>query len=76
MSRTTTVKKYGKQAKRSKAERLFAELPQSPVRLPPKGEQKDSVSLITEKVSAINIEEETTTKRKARTSRRVKESVK
>ncbi|KAI1052390.1 hypothetical protein LB507_007835 [Fusarium sp. FIESC RH6] len=75
MSRTTAVKKYGKQAKRSKAERLFAELPQSPVRLPPKGEQKDSISLITEKVSAINIEEETTTKRKARSSRRVKESV-
>lgn len=75
MPRTTTVKKYGKQAKRSKAERLFAELPQSPIRLPPKGEQKDSVSLITEKVSAINIEEETTTKRKPRSSRRVKESV-
>ncbi|KAM0370457.1 hypothetical protein ACHAPY_010533 [Fusarium culmorum] len=78
MSRTTTVRKYGKQAKRSKAERLFAELPQSPIRLPPKGDpdtKEDSISLITEKVSKINIEENTTTKRKARSSKKVTEAV-
>ncbi|KEZ44814.1 Protein kinase-like domain [Scedosporium apiospermum] len=31
MSRAGTVRQYGKQTKRSRAERLFAELPQSPV---------------------------------------------
>ncbi|EKJ70724.1 hypothetical protein NXS19_011715 [Fusarium pseudograminearum] len=78
MSRTTTVRKYGKQAKRSKAERLFAELPQSPIRLPPKGDpdtKEDSISLITEKVSKINIEEKTTTKRKARSLKKITEVV-
>jgi serine/threonine-protein kinase haspin len=70
MARTTAVKKYGKQAKRSKAERLFAELPQSPVR--PKKEpdaKEDSVSLITEKVSSITIDEKSTTKSRTRPSK-------
>ncbi|KAF4334584.1 HASPIN kinase [Fusarium beomiforme] len=67
MSRNAAFKKYGKQAKRSKAERLFAELPQSPVR--PRSEQnikEVSVSHITEKVSSIHINEESVTKPKAR----------
>ncbi|KAF4448647.1 HASPIN protein kinase [Fusarium austroafricanum] len=66
MSRNTAVKKYGKQAKRSKAERLFAELPQSPLR--PKREpntKEDSISLITEQVSSINIDEKAAAKPKA-----------
>ncbi|KAM0347171.1 hypothetical protein ACHAPU_005112 [Fusarium lateritium] len=70
MARTTATKKYGKQAKRSKAERLFAELPQSPIR--PKKDpdtKEDSISLITEKISSITIEENPTTKSKARPSK-------
>ncbi|KAM0243100.1 hypothetical protein ACHAP5_006890 [Fusarium lateritium] len=70
MARTTAVKKYGKQAKRSKAERLFAELPQSPIR--PKKDpdaKEDSVSLITEKVSSITIDEKPTTKSRTQPSK-------
>lgn len=77
MARTTAVKKYGKQAKRSKAERLFAELPQSPVR--PKKEpdaKEDSVSLITEKVSSITIDEKPTTKSRTRPLEKATDSIK
>ncbi|SPJ80320.1 uncharacterized protein FTOL_08712 [Fusarium torulosum] len=77
MARTTAVKKYGKQAKRSKAERLFAELPQSPVR--PKKEpdaKKDSVSLITEKVSSITIDEKLAAKSRTRPSKKTTNSIK
>ncbi|KAM0198797.1 hypothetical protein ACHAPA_000979 [Fusarium lateritium] len=76
MARTTAVKKYGKQAKRSKAERLFAELPQSPVR--PRKEQdtkEDSVSLITEKVSSISIDEKPTTKSRIQPSKNTTNSI-
>ncbi|KAG7419600.1 Serine/threonine-protein kinase haspin-like protein hrk1 [Fusarium oxysporum f. sp. rapae] len=67
MTRSTAVKKYGKPAKRSKAERLFAELPQSPVR--PQQEpnrKKDSISLITNKVSSLHLDEKLATKPKAK----------
>ncbi|KAH6964092.1 hypothetical protein DER45DRAFT_610421 [Fusarium avenaceum] len=77
MARTTAVKKYGKQAKRSKAERLFAELPQSPVR--PKKEpdaEEDSVSLITEKVSSITIDEKPTAKSRTRPLEKATNSIK
>lgn len=57
---------YGKQSKASKAERLFAELPQSPMRKPPTrkaaGKPKDrepvSVKDITKHLSEIKIQEE------------------
>ncbi|KAM5351453.1 hypothetical protein ACJ41O_004176 [Fusarium nematophilum] len=59
MSRNTTARKYGKQSKRSKAERLFAELPQSPVRTRSEPSTKEeSISLLTEKISSIKISEE------------------
>ncbi|RSL65178.1 hypothetical protein CEP54_004394 [Fusarium duplospermum] len=59
MSRNTTTRKYGKQSKRSKAERLFAELPQSPIRTKPaQKSDEDSISLLTEKISSIKIEKE------------------
>ncbi|KAG5789118.1 hypothetical protein H9Q71_014437, partial [Fusarium xylarioides] len=67
MTLSTAVKKYGKPAKRSKAERLFAELPQSPVR--PQHEpnrKKDSISFITNKVSSIHLDEKSATKPKAK----------
>ncbi|KAJ6788196.1 hypothetical protein PWT90_02161 [Aphanocladium album] len=57
---------YGKQAKASKAERLFAELPQSPMRKPPTrraaAKSKDlepvTVKDLTEQLSEIQIREE------------------
>ncbi|KAF4976199.1 hypothetical protein FZEAL_7091 [Fusarium zealandicum] len=71
MSRSTTARKYGKQSKRSKAERLFAELPQSPIRTKPDPNTKqDSVSLLTEKISAIKIEEEKAPEPRRRRSRK------
>jgi serine/threonine-protein kinase haspin len=76
MTRSTAVKKYGKPAKRSKAERLFAELPQSPVR--PQQEpnrKKDSVSFITNKVSSIHLDEKPATKPKAKLPKRTIEPV-
>ncbi|KAF4957526.1 hypothetical protein FSARC_11257 [Fusarium sarcochroum] len=76
MSRNTTVKKYGKQAKRSKAERLFAELPQSPIRAKREPSTKeDSISLITEKVSSIRIEEKKPTKSRTRSTKRATDSI-
>lgn len=57
MPRTTTARKYGKASKRSKAERLFAELPQSPVRQPV-AVIDDPVTCITEQLSAVRIEAE------------------
>ncbi|KAF7545633.1 hypothetical protein G7Z17_g9026 [Cylindrodendrum hubeiense] len=58
MSRTTAARKYGKPSKRSKAERLFAELPQSPVRRQPESNnQKDQLESLTERVSSLKIEE-------------------
>lgn len=59
MSRSTAARKYGKPSKRTKAERLFAELPQSPVRLPPKTsthEKDGSIAYLTQKISSIIIE--------------------
>lgn len=76
MTRSTAVKKYGKPAKRSKAERLFAELPQSPVR--PQQEpnrKKDSISLITNKVSSLHLDDKSAPKTKAKLPKKTIESV-
>ena len=65
MSRTGTVRQYGKPTKRSKAERLFAELPQSPVRSPVRrtlkkslGVENDGVGEISGLVAAVKIDED------------------
>ncbi|KAI8721107.1 Non-specific serine/threonine protein kinase [Fusarium sp. LHS14.1] len=71
MSRNTTTRKYGKQSKRSKAERLFAELPQSPIRTKPERKHdEDSICLLTEKISSINIDKEKPPTTKARRSKK------
>lgn len=71
MSRNTTTRKYGKQSKRSKAERLFAELPQSPIRTKPaQKHEEDSISLLTEKISSIKIDKEKPPTAKARRSKK------
>ncbi|KAF5023981.1 hypothetical protein F66182_3926 [Fusarium sp. NRRL 66182] len=75
MSRNATVKKYGKQAKRSKAERLFAELPQSPVRPRRETSKEDSISLLTEKVSSIKIEDKAPAKPRKRPAKKKEDSV-
>lgn len=61
MPRATAERKYGKPSKLSTAERLFAELPQSPVRLPPpsavqrKNEDLD-VDSIADRLAAVQLE--------------------
>ena len=49
--------KYGKRSARSKAERLFAELPQSPIRKKPVASD-DDLDSITEKLSMVQIGDE------------------
>ena len=71
MARTNAAKKYGKPSKRTKAERLFAELPQSPVRLPPRTSiHDDEIAHLTEKVSSIRIEAKEEVKKKSRKAKK------
>lgn len=58
MPRTKATVKYGKKSTRTKAERLFAELPQSPVRKPLITDIDDTVDSIAEKLSTVQIEDE------------------
>ncbi|KAG6212889.1 hypothetical protein E4U50_001743 [Claviceps purpurea] len=58
MTRTKATIKYGKRSTRTKAERLFAELPQSPLRKPRVTEIDYGVDSITEKLSGIHIQQE------------------
>ncbi|KAG6003663.1 hypothetical protein E4U21_001824 [Claviceps maximensis] len=59
MTRTRSTIKYGKKSTRTKAERMFAELPQSPLREPPVVATVDHcVDGITQKLSGIQIQEE------------------
>ncbi|KAG6065785.1 hypothetical protein E4U32_006967 [Claviceps aff. humidiphila group G2b] len=58
MTRTKSTIKYGKKSTRTKAERLFAELPQSPLRKPCVAEVDYGVDSITEKLSGIRIQQE------------------
>ncbi|KAG5979220.1 hypothetical protein E4U55_005406 [Claviceps digitariae] len=58
MTRTKSTIKYGKKSTRTKAERMFAELPQSPLRIPRLvATVDDNVDDITEKLSEIQIQE-------------------
>ncbi|KAG5917062.1 hypothetical protein E4U42_007395 [Claviceps africana] len=58
MTRTKSTIKYGKRSTRTKAERMFAELPQSPLRKPPVATVDHSVDGITEKLSEVQIQQE------------------
>ncbi|KAI0378739.1 hypothetical protein F5Y04DRAFT_144592 [Hypomontagnella monticulosa] len=63
MSKQASLRKYGKQYKKPKANRLFVELPQTPVRSQPVVEIDDDlakagVEELTEKISIINIQDE------------------
>ncbi|KAH8180138.1 haspin like kinase domain-containing protein [Sarocladium implicatum] len=61
MSKTTRARTYGKSSKRSKAQRLFVELAQSPIRPPPTTtlhDEDDPVSFLSEKLGSVQIIEE------------------
>lgn len=61
MARATGTRQYGKQSKKSTAERLFAELVQSPIREPPaKQDEKpidDQINPLTQRLSEIHLQE-------------------
>lgn len=62
MSKPSTVRRYGKQQNKSKCNRLFAELPQTPIRLAVAQaavttETDDAIKSLTEKVTAISIQD-------------------
>ncbi|KAI1393213.1 uncharacterized protein F4822DRAFT_3904 [Hypoxylon trugodes] len=64
MSKQTSLRKYGKQSRKPKADRLFVELPQTPVRNQPKPVEvddeprKDELEALTNKISSIHIEDD------------------
>lgn len=64
MSKQPAVRKYGKRNARSKAERLFVELPQTPVRAASKdvdavqANDEDVIRDLTNRVDQVNIEDE------------------
>ncbi|KAM0265198.1 hypothetical protein ACHAQJ_000351 [Trichoderma viride] len=70
MPRTTAARQYGKQSKKSKAERMFAELVQSPVREPPaKQDAKpidDQITPLTTRLSEIQLQESPKRQRKSK----------
>lgn len=60
MPRTVSSRNYGKRSTRTKAERLFSELPQSPVRMPNNGPEqakdgKRAIDSLTEELALIDI---------------------
>ncbi|KAL7946283.1 hypothetical protein V8C42DRAFT_344138 [Trichoderma barbatum] len=62
MSRVTTTRQYGKQSKKSKAERMFAELVQTPVREPPTNRDAKPIDRqivpLTKRLSEIQLQED------------------
>ncbi|KAI1640908.1 hypothetical protein F4809DRAFT_289048 [Biscogniauxia mediterranea] len=64
MSKQTSMRRYGKQSKKPKADRLFVELPQTPIRtrrtVAPKDVPDDDVAVtkLTENLSTIQIHDE------------------
>ncbi|KAI1206557.1 uncharacterized protein F4807DRAFT_438439 [Annulohypoxylon truncatum] len=64
MSKQTSLRKYGKQSRKAKSDRLFVELPQTPVRSQPKAVKDDNLSGpadfdgLTSKLSTINLQDE------------------
>ncbi|KAI0834452.1 hypothetical protein F5Y06DRAFT_278678 [Hypoxylon sp. FL0890] len=66
MSKATSLRKYGKQSRKPKADRLFAELPQTPVRSQPKkaikhnAQDDGTIEDLVSKVSIIRIDDENT----------------
>lgn len=57
MPRTKVTVKYGKRSTRTMAERLFAELPQSPVRKPAVVDIDETIASVTNKLSIVQLED-------------------
>lgn len=59
MRRTTTTRQYGKQSKKSNAERMFAELVQTPVREPPAKQNakpvEEQIAPLTKRLSEVSL---------------------
>ncbi|RYP52974.1 hypothetical protein DL768_001968 [Monosporascus sp. mg162] len=64
MKKQTTIRKYGKQHTKPKRSRVFAELPQTPVRavqaLGEVGLEDDALAKVTQKLSTVKIQDENT----------------
>lgn len=73
MSQKASKRTYGKSSKRTKAERMFAELPQSPMRPPRKAAAKDTVDTLAEKMSDITIKDTEKPQKPVRRGRKAKE---
>ncbi|KAI1766052.1 hypothetical protein GGR53DRAFT_487939 [Hypoxylon sp. FL1150] len=65
MSKQTSLRKYGKQSRKPKSQRLFAELPQTPIRIQPMRavdddeiEEKSILEELTNRISTIKIDDE------------------
>lgn len=72
MSRPVVARKYGKKSTRTKAERLFSELPQTPVRKQQSPDHgKDEIEEITHQISDIKIDGEKALRRSPRKSTKV-----
>lgn len=55
MSKNTCSRTYGRSSKRSRAPRLLAELPQSPLRHPPEIEADDAIADVSSKLELVRI---------------------
>ncbi|KAI1082266.1 hypothetical protein F5B20DRAFT_532767 [Whalleya microplaca] len=82
MSKQSSLRKYGKQSRKPKCDRLFAELPQTPIRPVPLIVKEDvsddaAVAKVTEGLSIIKLEDENTPPPESRrlSTRRKKTSV-
>ncbi|KAI1456743.1 hypothetical protein F4805DRAFT_219001 [Annulohypoxylon moriforme] len=64
MSKQASLRKYGRQSKKAKSDRLFVELPQTPIRNQSKAVKNDyssnigAIDDLTSKISSINIQDE------------------
>lgn len=68
MPRPAVARQYGRKTTRTKAHRLFAELPQSPLRKQTRQADADGVDEITQKVAGVKLNEEKPLRRSPRKS--------
>lgn len=71
MSRPAVARKYGKKSTRTKAERLFAELPQSPIRNSATESEQHDVDEVAQKIKDIKIDDEKPLRRSPRKSTKI-----
>lgn len=75
MSRTVASRQYGKKSTRTRAERMFSELLQSPVRKPNKKPLEEAINSVTEELSFMSIGSDgKPTRKSSRKTRKVKDA--